>query len=473
MLKKYIPSAFLDPKTIWLFLALTIGLFIRAYFLSQPMRGDEAYTFLTYVNPGIRSLFEYSAPNNHVLNTLLIKLSTSIFTASPASIRFPAFFAGLAAIVLVFSLARSLDKTPNAGILAAATVAIFPYLILYSTNARGYTLIVALTLVIAWIGHRFSNHPSASGVFWLALFSSLGMLAIPIMLFPVAGIFLWLVALLLIKRMPFQAVFRQFVLPFSILSILLTIIFYLPVVLVSGLAPIISNKFITPQSWNDFLTQIFPQLQKTFEELSHDVPPALLLSIFLLVLLGIFRFIKQRNWAALLLLPSFFIGACLVLLIQHTTPYARTWIYLIPFIILPAEAGLLFLLEYLPRRAQTWINPILLVCAVFFAVNLASKNSITAYPDTSAFPEAPIAVQYLKPIFKPGDTLRISPTADWSVYFYFWYDGMSPALYEEAPSTGRIFFIRKKSRGPLGETAAQKFTLLLDVGDMVLYQGKK
>ncbi len=299
------------------------------------------------------------------------------------------------------------------------------------------------------------------------------MLAIPVMLFPVAGIFLWLLALLLIKRMPLQAVFRQFVFPFSLLSVLLTIIFYLPVIIVSGLAPIISNKFIEPQSWHDFLTQIFPQLQKSFDELSHDLPPALLLSIFLLVLLGIFRFIKQRNWAALLLLPSFFIGACLVLLIQHKIPYARTWIYLIPFIILPADAGLLFLLEYLPQRAQTWTNRILLLCVVFFAVNLTSKNSVTAYTDTSAFPEAPIAVQYLKPIFKPGDTLRISPTADWSVYFYFWYDGMSSVLYEKAPGTGRVFFIRKKSRGSLGEEAAQKFTLLLDMGNMALYQGKK
>lgn len=480
MLKKYhsfiktLSATAATPEIFWLFLALALGLFTRAYFLSQPMRGDEAYTFLAYVNTGFRSLFDYSAPNNHVLNTLLIKFFTSVFSPSPASIRLPAFLAGVAAIILIFYLARSLEKGPNSGILAALATSIFPYFILYSTNARGYTLMVALTLLITWLRQRFANRPSKSDVFWLAFFSALGMLTIPVMLFPIAGIFFWLLALLLLKRIPLKIVLSQFVLPFGTLSVLFTILFYLPVIIVSnGIAPIISNKFIEPQSWNDFLTQLLPQLQKSWDELFRDIHPVLLVAIFVLVILGLIRSIRQRNWESLLLLPSLLIGAFVILFIQHKTPYARTWIYLIPFVLLLADAGLLFLFDHLPSRFHVWVNVVLVISTLFFAVNVTSKNIITAYPDTSAFPEAPIAVQYLKPIFKPGDTLRVSPTADWSVYFYFWYDGMSSALYEKAPSTGRIFFIRKKSRGSLGDEAEQKFTLLLDMGNMALYQGKK
>lgn len=458
----------------WLFTILVLGIFTRAYFLSQPMRGDEAYTFLTYIQGDVRALFEYSAPNNHILNTLLIKLSTTLFPPSPASIRFPAFFAGLAGIVLMFFLSRSLHKTSYTGIFAAALTAIFPYLILYSTNARGYTLVIALTLVLVWIGHRFVDHPSRAGVFWLALFSALGLLAIPTMVLPLAGIFFWLLALLLLKRTPLNRIFRQFVLPYSMLSVLFTAIFYAPVVYVSGgVEPIIANKFVDPQSWDDFLKQLLPQLQSSFVEISRDIPPVVLLALLLLVIVGFVGAIKQRNWATVLLLPAFFFGAVVILLIQHTNPYPRTWIYLIPFILLLADAGLIFLWGYLPKSLPKWLHTAIVVMAFFFAMHLTSKNIIVTYLDTNAFPEAPIAVKYLKPIFKPGDTLRVSSNADWSVYFYFWYDGMSSVLYDPAPSTGRIFFVHKKSRGPLTEDALQKFTLLFEMGNMDIYEGKQ
>ena len=294
------------------------------------------------------------------------------------------------------------------------------------------------------------------------------------MVLPLAGIFFWLLALLLLKRTPLNIVMRQFVFPFSMLSGLFTVIFYTPVIYISGgLEPIIKNKFVEPQSWNDFLKDLLPQLQKSFIEISRDIPSTILLVLALLVVLGFVGAIKQRNWTMLLLLPAFFFGAVVILVIQHTNPYARTWIYLIPIILLLADAGLIFLLERLPKSLPQWINSAILVVAFFFAVHLTSKNIILTYPDTSAFPEALIAVKYLKPIFKPGDTLRVSSTADWSVKFYFWYDGLSSVLYDPAPSTGRIFFVHKKSRGPLTDEALEKFTLLFDVDNMDLYEGKR
>ncbi len=464
----------LGAGTIWLCVALAIGLLLRGYFLSQPMRGDEAYTFLRFVNNGFLALFSYSDPNNHVLNTLLIKLSSSFFGASPASIRFPAFLAGLAAIPFVFYVARSLVKNRNSGILAATAIAVFPYLVLYSTNARGYSMIVAFTLVMIWLGHRFSNHPSKSGLLFLALFSGLGMLAIPVMILPIAGLFFWIICLLFLKKFSLKAVLFRFALPFGALSAAFTLVFYAPVIFVSkGVTPIIANKFVQPQSWNDFFAQFGPHLQKSFDELFRDIHPAALLVIFALVALGIIHSIKERNWGILLILPSLLMGAVSVLLIQHTVPYARTWIYLIPFILLFADAGLVFILDQLPNRLQWSLKGSLVFVGLFFAMNLMSRNIITAYPDTSAFPEAPIVVQYLKPIFKPGDTLRVSPTADWSVHFYFWYDGIYDLLVEKSPSTGRIFFVSKKSRSVISDMAAQRYVLLLDMGNMALYQGQR
>ena len=464
----------LEARGVWLFLALAAGILVRGYFLSQPMRGDEAYTFLQYVNNGVRSLFDYSAPNNHVFNTLLIKLSTSLWGGSPAAIRFPAFAAGLAVILIGFYLAGALLKNKNSGVLAAIGLAVFPYLVLYSTNARGYSMIVAFSLLMAVVAYRFSHTLSKLALLLLALLAALGMWTIPVMILPIAGIFFWVVGLLRVEKRSVKTILSRFAVPFALMSAALTLAFYAPVIYVSkGAASIVSNKFVRPQSWSAFWAGILPQLQKSLDEIFRDIPPLVLFVLLALALLGLMHSIRSRNWGLLLLLPCLLLGAVCVVLIQHTAPYARTWIYLIPFILLLADAVLVFLLDHLPGRLSAWVNTLLVFAGFFFAMRLMSGNIIAAYPDTSAFPEAPIAVQYLKPVFKPGDTLRITSTADWSVYFYFWYDGISPSLTQKSPSTGRIFYIVKKSRGSVVDMGTPPDALLLEVGDMALYQGRR
>ena len=176
-----IKSIFASRKdVIWLLLAMIIGVGIRGYFLSQPMRSDEASTFMNWVNNGFFSLFHYAVPNNHILHTLLVKASTLVWGVHPASIRLTALMAGIGLIPLTYCLCRLLN---NSGIFASFTIAVFPYLISYSTNARGYSLLVLLTLALAFVVVQFTNKPSVQGVILISILASLGMLTIPTMLF--------------------------------------------------------------------------------------------------------------------------------------------------------------------------------------------------------------------------------------------------------------------------------------------------
>lgn len=455
----------------WLCIALFAGIIVRSYFLVQPMRGDEAYTFLVFANHGVAALFDYSAPNNHVLNTLLIRLLTQLWGGSPAIIRFPAFLASLAAIPLVFHLARALVPWKHAGVLTAGGVAIFPYLVLYGTNARGYSLLVLCTLLLAVGGFRLVQRgPAWQDSVLLALPAALGMFAIPVMLFPLTGLFCWLVCLLWIRKSSFKEMIFRFALPFSFSTVLFTLVFYSPVIYVShGLEPLISNKFVAPQSWSDFRLQLFPQLQHSFDELVRDVPVGALIAILVLALIGAYGSLKSRHWAALLLLPLLLLGATLVLVFQHTVPYARTWIYLLPFVLLVADLGLAFLLENLPEGLGASVKIALALGMLFFVVNLMSANIIALYPDTSAFPEAPVAVEYLKPFLEPGDRVRMTSTADWSVNYYFWAKG----VLLQPGDNGRVFYIVKKSRGSIEEMTGRPVIKLFEMGDMAIYQGQK
>lgn len=457
--------------SFWLLLALIIGASIRGYFISQPMRGDEAYTFLNFANKGYSALFDYPVPNNHVLNTVLIKITMLIWGASPATIRLPAFLAGLATIPLTFYLARAQNPRKYSGILAAIATAVWPYLILYSTNARGYSLVTLLTLAITLVAIRFAQKSSLFDVILLSIFSALGMWSIPSMIFGVAGITSWLGTLLWLAKHPIKKIFTEFVIPYGTLSTVFTIFLYLPVMIVSkGANSIIANKFVESQSWPEFIAQILPKIQSSIFELTRDIHPSALIAILILGIIGLYFSYHERDWKTFLQLPCLFLGAMVILFAQHAIPYARLWIYTLPFIFILADYGFTFVLERLHPRIQFISNIAIAVTAIIFSVHLVSANVITKYPDTSAFPEAPIVAQYLKPILTKDDTVRVSNTADWSVFFYFWYYDVSYNKDNKQGVTGKTFIIVKKSRYSLEDMTNKPVLKLLDFEDMALYK---
>lgn len=77
---------------ILLCLVILAGICIRAIYLNQTMRYDEAYTYLQYAS---KSLFYAIAvdyePNNHWFHTLLVWLAVRLFGHSPAIIRLTRF----------------------------------------------------------------------------------------------------------------------------------------------------------------------------------------------------------------------------------------------------------------------------------------------------------------------------------------------------------------------------------------------
>ena len=75
-------------------LLLTIGL--RLFFLFQPMRYDEANTFIQYASkPLYVRPSDYSLPNNHLFHTFLVHTAYLLLGNKPWVIRLPALIAGI------------------------------------------------------------------------------------------------------------------------------------------------------------------------------------------------------------------------------------------------------------------------------------------------------------------------------------------------------------------------------------------
>ena len=184
-------SDLLEFKKNKLFLVVfCLGTLLRMIHLSQPIKGDEATTFLAYVEPiNPLRVFVYTAPNNHILHTLLVKISFLLFGNSLVAIRLPAFFASLGIIFLVYTICKKFGQN---GIFAAIIAAFWPYLIAYSNNSRGYSLFCLLSLFLVYNYIIFRSDLNKSKLIILSAICSLGIFTIPTFLILIIAIFIWI-----------------------------------------------------------------------------------------------------------------------------------------------------------------------------------------------------------------------------------------------------------------------------------------
>lgn len=139
----------------WPFIAATaalfaIGIALRVGHLFDVVRLDEATTYVLFASrPFGEAVSSYQLPNNHLLNTVLVKFSIIAFGPEPWSLRLPNFFAGIGAMALVAPIAgRWFGRAGAVGALAAAAVAL--PIVQYSVLARGYGLMMLLCLLALW-----------------------------------------------------------------------------------------------------------------------------------------------------------------------------------------------------------------------------------------------------------------------------------------------------------------------------------
>lgn len=453
---------------IWLMFALLTGIAVRGYFLTQPMRYDEAYTFLHFAKNDFLYCFYYPLPNNHVLHTILVRAVTLVFGGHPAVIRIPALLAGIGSIPLIFLLSRKLGAS---GFFASLAIAVFPYLILYATNARGYTMLVFLTVALTFIGEHCIKAPSAAGSTLFALIASAGMLTMPSMAFPIAGIYGWVVCMLFMHGVTARDTLVKFAMPCGLLTFIFTAILYTPVIAVSnGTHPIVANKYVQPQLWHEFLSQLYPHALETLTDFSRDIPEPVLYICMMLVVVGIYGCIRKRTWDLLMLLPWIVVGSAALFFKTHRIPYTRNWIYLIPFILLLADSGFSYIVEKTPHRIRLAANLIVLIGGLVFAASLISKDAITAYPDTGNFQEAPAAAKYLKAIITAQDKIRVRTPANYPLYYYFWYYGVPEQRAGKRSAKSKEFFIVEKSQYSLKDMTNKPVITLLDTDTMAIYR---
>ena len=432
---EYLFLAERDPRYIFIILgAITlIGFLLRVIDLNQSIAYDEAYTFIHFASrPFKHMLADYSAPNNHIFHTILVGIAYRLFGGQPWALRLPAFLAGMLMIPAMYLTARRFFSQFQA-LAAAGLVAVIPLFINYSVNGRGYTLLVLFALLLANFGGLLVVRPGKLALIAFILTAALGFYTIPIFLYPMAGISLWVAVSYLFTDQPRQDKLRKLgiFLGACLLAGLLTAVLYSPVIFFgSGLSSIIGNEIVKSLSWSTFVENLDPRLLKAWNKWMIGVNPAieyLFLGGFLISIL----FYRKVSNQKLPLQVFLAFAVAILLVLQRVSPLPRIWIYLEAFYLMFAAAGAVWLVHLLLQplagpivtgRALSIVLPLLYIAACTNMLIARAQNPV--YRDLDLLPEA-YAADYIADHLGPDDTIVATGPVDIQTAYYLSLHGVS------------------------------------------------
>lgn len=447
--KKYsIRQAFRKERASYIALILItiLAALARLHFLNQPLKFDEAGSFLySAARPAFVAASYYATPNNHILHTLLMRCAYLIFGSEPWAIRLPAYLFGVLLIPASYAVVRRLING-NTALITAGLIASSSLLIEYSVNARGYTLMFFLFLCILFLGSYLQKNSNSFLWALMAFLASLGLYTIPVMLYPFSIVICWLFLSVVMNKDNMQRLQRlKELLTSLLLTGLITLIFYLPVLIVSGWESVAANRFVLSQSWST-LGKLWPNtILSVWCQLNRDIPPALQIILAAAVLVCIFLYRKLN-----LLLISAMIAPVPLLLIQKVAPPPRVWIFWAFIYFLAAAGGLNYLFSlcrFKNLRYTYHIYAIIVVgLSVMLSFQISNTETIRYSDETGALRDAPDIVESLAPVLQKGDRILAAVPSDAILEYYLAKKGLTNQyLWADLDSSERIFVVVNES----------------------------
>lgn len=441
------PRAWNNERILfWVALGLitAAGCWLRWTWIGHFMRYDESYSAMVLVRAG--DLFNYTEPNNHVLNTLLMQLCARLGGFSITMLRMPAFLSGVLMIPAAACAGFAMSGKRMAALLAAIFVAGSSILVEYSVNARGYSMVCLASLVLLALSVRLVEKPER---WWLwvawAVAAILGLYAVPTMLESV----LLMAGLMLAAGGRGQVVKLgwRLVLVLCVVG-LVTAILYVPVIRENGLKALVGNRWVTPQP----LGTLPGALSGSFAELADDWGRDVSWVAFVLLVTGamgsVAGAVMRRNvfWS----LPVVSIGfIVLFMILQRRVPPARAVLYVLPLILTSAGVGLAYCCGLVRQAGARCVAP---GCVLFAALLGWGANAwaiehrpymISEYAGTCVDIEALTRFMVDRGLY--SGTIFVLPSLETSAPFAFYTYLFAPAQGRAQPNPGdpacREFYI--------------------------------
>jgi len=406
-----------------------LALGVRIRYLGEALRVDEAYTYAAYASKPLSFGLTHYTGNNQLFHTLLVHGFVRALWNSPVVIRLPALIAGVSLVPATYVMARRL-YSPGAALIAAALVATSSALIEYSVNARGYS-IVALVLVLLLALAPTLLRTERPAPWWLYLgLVTIGFYTIPVMLFAFGTLVTWLAASGRLDLNGNRKRFYRRLIVSSAGAGALTLLLYTPVFATSGFRSVFANQYAAPVSFTAWLRGFPLMLGDIWDQWNRGLP--WIVAVALAV--GFAAALVAHQGAARHRVPLPAAAASWILpqlAIQRVLPFTRVWLFLIPLYFAVSAAGLVWLGERALRfKASAAIPAMSVALAAFLAVTVVSSHAVDDSHESGRLREAEQIVEFLGPYLHADDRVLAVTPAQHPLRYYFGLHGFASSVLD-------------------------------------------
>ncbi len=384
----------------WVVVVIFIGTVFRMSQMRLGIIYDEAFTYTYYATQPLHFILSnYSYPNNHILHTVLVKLSTGILGVHLWSLRLPALLAGIAVMPLFYVFVRAMFNR-YIGLMAMALVAASGALIEYSALARGYSLTWLFMVCAMLAGRYFAKSNNIVGALLVAVFNTLGMWVVPTMIYAAIACYIWLL-LYLMTNYDTSLRRRLVRLTISLLAfIVLTAAVYTPVVIVHSVDQLLHHPTMGENTWESFIST---HQDKAFELWAYfNDTSATLISLLGFVGLVYAAYVSGKYR---IMLVAMVLGAVPFTILQSMVGPPRIWTYILFNLHMSSAIALFYALKFIEekvyagftKRFRTVLASMLILVGMGWLGISGAKDRIQREDEASE------AADWFQGILRPND----------------------------------------------------------------------
>jgi hypothetical protein len=326
--------------------ALLLGMLaLYTPYLSRIMFCDEANTLYVYAQDLARALLSYATPNNHMLHSALVWGVTNLAGTSAPVVRFIALAGAMLSVALMFHVAAKLAGLRAAVAASAFLITNFAFAD-FAINARGYTLSVALTLLLIDRIFLAKNIWTRRYAYSLMGICFALILLLPSMLMLIAAAAVWILWRARVQRRYFK------LLPPLVIGVAAAAIFYLP-----SFAQGLFSQHLNEFGESDLLVLLRLWLEQTFNTPMIGLIFAASCVAGVVVLAR--RYPRARAIIATMLAVTVLVAVAQILVL-HKLFFARNYLFLVAPVALLGGIGF----SYFARRWTIPLTALVLVASV-------------------------------------------------------------------------------------------------------------
>ncbi|HEY8401972.1 MAG TPA: hypothetical protein VIK89_11955 [Cytophagaceae bacterium] len=380
---------FLERKQLCLVAGAFILILIHhTYFLTlMPFRVDDVFSYLFFVRNGpLVSALHYPEPNNHILFNILCSL-LKVFSLSPLwTMKIPSLFYCLIALFILFPFVKYFYGFATAFICLVLSGFMHPSFI-YAIQGRGYMLmslfvLCAMCSIFLYLFHKKKGYY----LFLFGLFGVLGAYTMPTFL-------LFYIPVIVYALIYLSTNERKKLLLAVVVSGVITLMLYVPVIIINGHDTVFNNRWVRSLEWWKFIDTLPSAIVDSINYLlalpskGHYLVPLLLISLLWIFKKGG----SEKKWIQFFVLLLVFTG--LFLFVTRRFPPYRVWTYL-SFL---TNITLAILIVYYVRMfvKSFSIYSILITSLLVFAYTRVVLSTDRFLPDKKYYKSLDVSVKHI------------------------------------------------------------------------------